>query len=82
MHVNYEAQGICAVKIEFDLEDDIIKNVQFHGGCDGNHKGLSKLVEGMPANEVVNRLSGLTCGRRNSSCPDQLAAAIVSSLKK
>lgn len=82
MHINYVAKGICAVNIEFDLEGDKVKNVQFHGGCDGNHKGLSRLVEDMPAQEVIDRLQGLTCGNRKSSCPDQLAEAIKQQLHK
>ncbi|NLK37518.1 MAG: TIGR03905 family TSCPD domain-containing protein [Epulopiscium sp.] len=83
MHINYQTKGICAVKIEFDVEEDgKVKNVLFRGGCDGNHKGLASLVEGMDAKEAANRLRGITCGHRNSSCPDQLAQALDEYLSK
>lgn len=83
MHINYQTKGICAVKIEFDVEEDgKVKNVLFRGGCDGNHKGLASLVEGMDAKEAANRLRGITCGHRSSSCPDQLAQALDEYLSK
>lgn len=82
MHISYDTKGICAVKIDFDVENGVVRNLSFKGGCEGNHKGLSRLVEGMPADEVVSRLKGLTCGPRNSSCPDQLACALEEYLKK
>lgn len=75
--MEFKTSGICAVNIKFDVEDGKVKNVAFVGGCEGNHKGLSRLVEGMSVDEVVNKLSGLTCGRRTSSCPDQLAKALA-----
>lgn len=76
MEYAYDARGICAVRINFSVEDNRVKNVMFIGGCEGNHKGLSRLVEGMEVDEVINRLEGLTCGMRQSSCPDQLAQAL------
>ena len=82
MHITYDTKGICAVKIGFDIEEGKVYNLKFHNGCDGNHKGLAKLVEGMPAEEVAKRLRGGTCGPRTSSCPDQLAQALEGYLKK
>ena len=76
MHITYQPKGICAVKIDFDIEDGVVKNVAFVGGCDGNHKGLAALAEGMTPEEAATRLSGITCGRRPTSCPDQLAVAL------
>ncbi len=76
MHMSYQPKGICAAKIDFDVEEGKVYNVKFSNGCDGNHKGLASLVEGMPAEEVAKRLKGITCGPRASSCPDQLAQAV------
>lgn len=72
----FRPRGICATRITFDVEEDRVKNVAFENGCDGNHKGLAALIEGMPVDEVIERLSGITCGRRPTSCPDQLARAL------
>ena len=63
-------------KINFDLEDGIVKNVSFVGGCNGNTKGISKLVDGMQAEEVIKKLEGTQCGFRGTSCPDQLCRAL------
>lgn len=72
----YQTKGICARQISFDVENGKVKNVQFFGGCDGNHKGISSLVEGMSVEEVITKCQGITCGFKNSSCPDQLAQAL------
>lgn len=76
MHYTYRTKGVCASKIDIDLEDGTIQKVEFTGGCDGNHSGIASLLVGMPAEEAVRRLSGITCGFRPTSCPDQLARAI------
>lgn len=81
MHVTYNTKGICAVRVEFDVEDGVVKNISFLGGCDGNHKGLAALAEGMTPEEAARRLKGITCGRRNTSCPDQLAVALEEFMK-
>ena len=81
MHIKYNTKGICAVRIEFDIEDGLVKNISFLGGCDGNHKGIAALAEGMKVEEAVQRLKGITCGRRTTSCPDQLALALEEYLK-
>ncbi len=76
-HVNYKTQGVCSKAIEFDIEDGIVKNVNFVGGCKGNTQGVARLAEGMSAEEVVKRLKGIQC-RGDNSCPNQLALAIES----
>ena len=72
----YKTCGTCSQYIQFDIEDGKLKNVQFIGGCNGNLKGISKLVEGMDIDEVIRRLEGTTCGMKSTSCPDQLAQAL------
>ena len=80
MHYEYNTKGTCSRQILFDIEDGKVCNVQYIGGCNGNLKGIGKLVEGMDAKEVVSRLEGTTCGMKNTSCPDQLAQAIKNAL--
>lgn len=72
----YNTSGTCAMQINFEIENDIIKNVEFVGGCNGNTKGISKLVQGMNINDVISKLEGIRCGLRPTSCPDQLARAL------
>ena len=76
MTVRYQTRGTCARQITFDLEDGIVRNVRFDGGCSGNAKGVSALVEGMTADEAIRRLEGIRCGFESTSCPDQLAQAL------
>ena len=74
---DYTTQGTCSRSIHIELNDDnTVNSVSFIGGCNGNLKGIGKLIEGMPADEVINRLQGVTCGFKNTSCPDQLARAL------
>lgn len=77
MTYTYKTRGTCSSQITFDLEDNIVKNVKFYGGCNGNLKGIANLVEGMTVEDIAERLSGVTCGFKSTSCPDQLARAIV-----
>ncbi|MBE6935327.1 MAG: TIGR03905 family TSCPD domain-containing protein [Ruminococcaceae bacterium] len=79
--MKYTVSGVCSRSVEFDIEDGIVKNVVFEGGCNGNTQGVARLAEGMKAEEIVARLSGVTCGRKPTSCPDQLAKAIEKALK-
>jgi len=72
----YRTRGTCSQTIEFDLTDNKVRNVQFQGGCNGNLKGIGALVEGMDVHEVIDKLEGIRCGMRNTSCPDQLAKAL------
>lgn len=76
MEYNYKTSGVCSRGVSFSIEDGIVKKVQFTGGCDGNTKGVAKLCEGRDAKELITLLSGIKCGYKNSSCPDQLARAI------
>lgn len=72
----YKTCGTCSQRILFDIESGKVKNVQFIGGCNGNLKGISALVEGMDVNDIIARLEGTTCGGKPTSCPDQLAQAL------
>lgn len=72
----YKTQGTCSQYIEVGLTDGLISSCRFYGGCDGNTKGLAKLVIGMRPADVISRLSGITCGRKPTSCPDQLCQAL------
>ncbi|MDR0853720.1 MAG: TIGR03905 family TSCPD domain-containing protein [Clostridiales Family XIII bacterium] len=76
MKHTYKTQRVCAHKIDFDVEDGVIQDVKFHGGCNGNLKGLSVLTRGMKVEDAIEKLSGLTCDNRGTSCPDQLAIAL------
>ena len=76
MYLNYRTQGTCSSNIELEVVDGIIRQVTFWGGCNGNLQGISRLVTGMPAAEVVKRLEGIRCGSRLTSCPDQLCQAL------
>lgn len=77
MHYRYKTQGVCASFIDFDLSDNIVTNVSFTGGCNGNLKAISKLVDGMTAEQIVKTLRGNTCGYKDTSCADQLAKALL-----
>lgn len=74
--------GVCSRNISFTMEDGIIMGVEFEGGCNGNTQGISKLVYGMKAEDVIKILKNIKCGFKESSCPDQLAKAIEQALKK
>lgn len=77
----YRTSGVCSQAIEFEItEDKKVHNVKFIGGCSGNTQGVASLVEGMEADEVIKRLEGIKCGRRPTSCPDQLSQAIKKAL--
>lgn len=82
MTFTYKTKGTCSRKITFDLEDGIVKNVKFEGGCNGNLKGIAALVEGKEAEEVIKTISGITCGFKSTSCPDQLAHALHEALNQ
>ena len=76
MTYNYRPNGVCARGISFDIEDGTVKNIKFSGGCSGNTQGVASLADGMDANELIERLAGIRCGFKNTSCPDQLAQAL------
>lgn len=74
--MHYKTSGVCSSGIDFEIENGIIKEVKFIGGCSGNTQGISALVAGMPVEEAISRLSGIRCGFKLTSCPDQLAKAL------
>ena len=76
MQYKYRTQGVCSQSITFDLEGDVVRNISFCGGCDGNLKAISKLVDGMTVGKIEEILKGNTCGYKNTSCADQLARAV------
>ncbi len=81
MEFSYKTNGTCSREIHFELDEDKkIKNVSFVGGCNGNLQGISKLTEGMSAEEVIKRCEGIKCGFKNTSCPDQLSKALKKAL--
>ena len=75
-HYDYKTKGTCSQMISLDLDGNVVKNVSFLGGCNGNLKGVSKLVEGLTVDQIEDRLKGITCGMKPTSCPDQLAYAV------
>lgn len=78
MKYSYKIKGTCSTNIDFDIENDHIYNVTFTGGCNGNLKAVSKLVEGEKVEDVIKKLSGIKCGFRNTSCADQFSKALES----
>lgn len=78
----FSPKGVCASKLEFELEGDIVKNISFLGGCNGNLKALAALADGMTVQEVKDRLLGITCGFKKTSCSDQLAQALIAAAEK
>ncbi|QIB67880.1 TIGR03905 family TSCPD domain-containing protein [Aminipila butyrica] len=76
MEYTVKPRGVCSQSLSFEVEDNKLKNVCFRGGCHGNLQGIAALVEGMSAEQVREKLSGIRCGFKNTSCPDQLAQAL------
>lgn len=74
--MNFRTSGVCSQQINFEIDGDTIKSVEFIGGCSGNTQGVARLVAGMKVDEAINRLEGIKCGFRPTSCPDQLARAL------
>ena len=81
MEFTYRPRGTCAQSIRFRLENGLVHDIRFSGGCHGNLQGISKLAEGMEAQAVIHRLEGLHCGLKNTSCPVQLAQALRQALE-
>lgn len=80
MTFTYRPRGVCSQRMEIELDGAVIRSVQITGGCDGNLQGISKLVAGMDAREAAARMKGIRCGRKSTSCPDQLAQALEAAL--
>ncbi len=83
MKYTYYTQGTCSSQIDFDIDEQgILRDVQFYGGCHGNLQGISTLVRGMKAQDIIGKLQGIRCGYKNTSCPDQLATALREAMNK
>ena len=82
MQYEYKTKGTCSQRIIFEIDDGKLKNVQFIGGCNGNLQGLAALLKGMKAEDAIERISGIRCGGRATSCPDQIANALREAIKK
>lgn len=82
MTYSYKTSGTCSTRIDFEIEDGILKNVSYTGGCNGNLQAVSKLVEGLPVEDVIQKLSGISCNGRPTSCGDQLARACQAALEQ
>lgn len=78
----YTTKGVCSRAIEITIDNDIVTEVRYQGGCHGNTQGVAALVAGMSVNEAIKRLSGIRCGMKSTSCPDQLAQALSAYLEK
>ena len=75
-HITYQTHGVCSRQIDMDVENGVIVNAKFTGGCSGNTQGVASLVVGMTVEEAIKRLRGIKCGFKSTSCPDQLAIAL------
>ena len=82
MIYTYTPHGVCSKKITIELKDGIIKSCHFEGGCNGNTSGICALTAGMKAQDAIDRLEGITCGYKDTSCPDQLAHALIDILQE
>ncbi|MBU2700378.1 hypothetical protein Ga0466249_001470 [Sporomusaceae bacterium BoRhaA] len=76
MLYTYQPKGVCSTEITFEIADGVVKNVKFTGGCRGNLTAISRLLEGLPAQEVISKMKGITCRPSGASCADQLACAL------
>ena len=81
MRYSYRPRGVCPMVINFDLNGNVVRNIKFTGGCNGNLKAIGKLIEGKPAQEVIDILKGNACAGRGTSCADQLAIALEEALE-
>ncbi len=81
MQYTYQPRGVCSRQILLDIENGVIQSCRFIGGCNGNTQGICRLVQGMEVEEVIERLEGLDCNGRGTSCPDQLAKALRASME-
>jgi len=82
MQFKYKTRGVCSNEMCFEIEDNKVKNMMVIGGCHGNLQGLSALVEGMDVDEVIQRLKGIRCGMKDTSCPDQMSKALTIAKEK
>lgn len=78
----FSPRGVCPTSLEFELDGNIVKNISFRGGCNGNLKAIAALAEGMTVEEIKSRVMGITCGFKKTSCSDQLAQALIEAMEK
>lgn len=78
MEYIFNPRGVCSRQYVFDIEDGVVKNVKIMGGCHGNLQGIASLIKGMSVDEIISRLQGIHCGMKPTSCPDQIAKALIS----
>ena len=76
MSYSYKTRGVCSMQINFDIEDNKVRNVKFLGGCSGNTQGVAALAKGMKVEDAISKLEGIKCGFKNTSCPDQMAQGL------
>lgn len=81
-HITYTPKGVCSKRIDIDIENGIITDASFFGGCSGNTQGVCALLKGMPVEEAITRLEGIRCGFKSTSCPDQLSRALKEYINK
>ena len=82
MKHTYKPQGVCSSQVDFELEGNVVKNFSFRGGCNGNLKAIAALAEGMTVDQITERVKGITCGFKKTSCSDQLAHALMDAAAK
>ncbi len=82
MKYSYKTKGTCSSAIQLELEDGVIRSVEFQGGCNGNLQGIAALVKGMKAQDAIAKLRGIRCGFKSTSCPDQLSIALEQAMKQ
>lgn len=82
MKYTFTPKGVCPTKVDFEIDGEIVKNVKFSGGCNGNLKAIATLVDGMPVDQVASKLSGISCGMKDTSCSDQLSIALKNAAKE
>ena len=80
MEYIYKPKGVCSVQMIFDIDNDVVKDLKVVGGCNGNLKGISSLIKGMKVEDVISKLSGIKCGMKDTSCPDQISIALTNYL--
>ena len=82
MRFSYKTKGTCSSAIQLELEDGVIRSVEFQGGCNGNLQGIAALVKGMKAQDAIAKLRGIRCGFKSTSCPDQLSIALEQAMEQ
>ena len=78
----YKPKGVCSSQVEFELDGDVVRNINFRGGCNGNLKAIAALADGMTIEQIKEKVMGITCGFKSTSCSDQLANALVDAYEK